>query len=210
MVASPKPELSLAVGIVDDDRLVLDALTSLLQTEGFDVDAYASPSAFFSACEPARYGCLILDVAMPEMNGLALQQALAARDIHVPVIFLTGQASIPMAVQALKEGAVDFLEKPVDPDKLLDSIRAAMREHAAREAELRKAQHLKKALEQLTPREKEIIAMVASGLSTKEIARRLDISHRTVEGHRQRARDKMKAGSLAELVEMARLCGLTG
>ncbi len=196
------------VFVVDDDRPLREALQQLLESEGFDVETFASAGAFAEACQPGRRGCVILDVGLPDMDGLALQQLLAARDVPIPIIILTGQGDVPKAVKALKAGAVDFLEKPADTRELLKRVRAALAQDAVHQAQFRKRFDLAKRLEHLTPREREIMSLVASGLSSKEIARELDISHRTVEGYRQRVRDKMEAGSLPELMDMARICGL--
>ncbi len=197
------------VFVVDDDSAVREALTLFLESEGFRVEAYAAGRAFLDACQTERCGCAILDISMPEMDGLALQRALADRGIRIPIIFLTGQGTVPKAVRALKGGAVDFLEKPPATAELLDRVRTALAQDAARRKEDSRRMDLVQRLARLTPREQQIMTLVATGLSNKEIGRQLDISFRTVEGHRQRVAEKMQASSLAELVEMARICGLT-
>lgn len=197
------------VFVVDDDPSLLDALTLLLEEAGFQVQPCATAGAFLDACDERTAGCAILDIGMPDMDGLALQRATVERGIRLPIIFLTGQANVPRAVQALKAGALDFLEKPISSDKLLERVRAALAENAAQREEQRHRAHLSVRLERLTPREREIMTLVVEGLSSKEIGRELDISFRTVEGHRRRIAEKTRTRSLAELAEMARLCGLT-
>jgi two-component system response regulator TtrR len=197
------------VFVVDDDPALREVLTLFLEEEGFQVQAYASGQAFLDACHGECTGCAILDIGIPDMDGLALQQALADRGLAIPVIFLTGQGSIPKAVQALKGGAADFLEKPSSGDELLDRVRTAMaRATEQREKEYRRAKVTER-LERLTLRERQIMTLVVTGRSSKEIGRQLNISPRTVEGFRRRVSEKMKSRSLAELVEMARLSGLT-
>jgi FixJ family two-component response regulator len=165
-------------------------------------------TAFADACGQDRHGCAIIDVGLPDMDGLALQQLLTARGISMPVIILTGQGDVPKAVRALKAGAVDFLEKPADPVELLAHVRAALAQDAEQLEQLKRKSELVGRLATLTPRQREVMALVASGLASKVVARRLDISFRTVEGYRQRVSEKMPADSLPELVEMAKICGL--
>jgi two-component system response regulator FixJ len=197
------------VFVVDDDPSLRDAVTLLLEDVGYQVQPCSTAGAFLDACDERTAGCAILDIGMPDMDGLALQRAIMERGIRLPIIFLTGQANVPRAVQALKAGALDFLEKPISSDKLLERVRAALAQNAAqREEEWRRAR-LSLRLQRLTPREKEIMILVVAGLSSKEIGRQLDISFRTVEGHRRRIAEKTRTRSLAELAEMARLCGLT-
>jgi FixJ family two-component response regulator len=206
--SAPSGDSGATVFVVDDDYALRDALRLLLESEGFSVEVFASANAFIDACGQGRRGCAILDVGLPDMDGLALQQLLTERGISMPVIILTGQGDVPKAVQALKAGAVDFLEKPADTEQLLAHVSAALAQDADRQAREKQRSELAGRLDTLTSREREIMVMVTSGLSSKEIARRLDISFRTVEGYRQRVRDKMQAGSLPELVDMARICGL--
>lgn len=196
------------VFVVDDDTALREALQLLLESEGYPVEVFATASAFIKACEPGRRGCAILDVGLPDMDGLALQEQLTARGISLPVIILTGQGDVPKAVRALKAGAVDFLEKPAEPAELLRRVSAALAQEMNHRQQEQRRSELTARLKTLTPREREIMIMVSSGLSCKHIARQLDISFRTVEGYRQSARNKMQAGSLPELVEMARICRL--
>jgi two-component system response regulator FixJ len=194
------------VFVVDDDASLREALTLFLEAEGFRVEAYASPRAFLDAYDPTARGCIILDISMPEMDGLALQQALLARGAQLPVIFLTGQGDIPKAVQAVKKGAVDFLEKPALDAEILERIRAAMGQGSGHRSEDRGSLEVQDRYERLTPRQREVMYLVTSGLSNKEVARVLGISIRTAEGHRFRLMEKMQAASLLELTELARRC----
>jgi two-component system response regulator FixJ len=194
------------VFVIDDDAALREVLALFLETEGFRVEAYASPRTFLDACSADWQGCLILDIGLPGMDGLALQRALQARGVRLPVIFLTGQGDVPKAVQAVKAGAVDFLEKPASHEAILERVRTALAD-AKRGAvrELVGAELLDR-YESLTSRQREIMTLVTSGLSNKEAARKLDISTRTVEGHRFRIMEKMHATSLWELTEMAQAC----
>jgi two-component system response regulator FixJ len=194
------------VFIVDDDAALREALTFILETEGFQVEAYASARAFLDTCRAARKGCLILDIGLPGMDGLALQQTLHAHALQLPVIFLTGQGDVPKAVQAFKEGAVDFLEKPVSHETILARVRTALADAKRDAARERIGAELADRYGSLTVRQREIMVLVTSGLSNKEVARKLEISTRTVEGHRFRIMEKMHANSLWELTEMAQTC----
>jgi FixJ family two-component response regulator len=196
------------VFVVDDDALLCKALALLLQAEGFNVEAYTSARVFLDACQPDWRGCMILDIDMPEMDGLALQQALSERGIHLPIIFLTGQGNIPKVVQAVKGGAVDFLEKPASDSEILLRVRAAMAHEAKRRTEERRSLKLKKRFTRLTPREHKVMSLLILDMRNKEIGKKLDISTRTVEVHRSRIMEKMKAESLLELMEMARAGGV--
>ena len=194
------------VFVVDDDAALREALTLFLESEGFRVEAYASASAFLDAWRAEQQGCLILDIGLPGMDGLDLQRTLQARAIQLPIIFLTGQGDVPKAVQALKEGAVDFLEKPARHEVILEHIRAALAAGRTRRLEERLGTELQERYQSLTPRQREIMTLVTSGLSNKEVARELRISTRTAEGHRFRIMEKMRATSLLELTEMAQAC----
>ncbi|MDX1376423.1 MAG: response regulator [Burkholderiales bacterium] len=200
--------MSAAVHVVDDDAAVRRGLGLLLTGAGFEVRSYASAEAFLAESGASPAGCLLLDVAMPGMSGLELQAVLAARGVRLPVIFLTGHGDIPSSVRAMKDGAVEFLEKPVAGDVLIAAVRGALALDAGRHADqtLRAAAQARYAT--LTEREREIMALAVAGLSNKLIARRLGISHRTIEIHRARAMRKMRAASLLELAREARLCDL--
>jgi two-component system, LuxR family, response regulator FixJ len=194
------------VFVVDDDALLRQALTLFLQTEGFRVKAYASARTFLDAYEPDWQGCVILDIGMPGMDGLVLQQTLSTRGARLPIIFLTGQGDISRAVQAVKAGALDVIEKPASEEEILRRVRAAMAHEAIPDAEDQGALELLNRYERLTQRQREVMILVTSGLSNKEVARRLGISIRTAEGHRFRVMEKMQATSLQELTEMAQAC----
>lgn len=196
------------VFVVDDDTPLRDALLQLLETAGHDVEGYADGLAFLAAYQEDRPGCLLLDVAMPGMTGLEVQAALRSRGLQIPIVFLTGHGDIPMTVQAVQAGAVDFLEKPIQGVALLERIQRALaldHEHrhsrAARRAVVDRYRHL-------TEREREVMALVVMGASSKDIARQLGISFRTVEAHRAHVMHKMGAANLAELLRLAAYCGL--
>lgn len=194
--------------VVDDDAQLRATLSLLLESRGFNVHAYHSAEAFLSAYRPVRLGCIVLDVGMPGMNGLTLQNTLASRGVNLPIIFLTGEGDVPEAVEAIKGGALDFLRKPVSSDKLIEGIQAAIRYDLERHEDDAKKEQALECLRRLTRREHEIMQLLVSGMSNKKIGQKLDISHRTVEVHRSRIMEKMKAGSLPELIETARLCDL--
>jgi FixJ family two-component response regulator len=196
------------VFVVDDDRQLCATLALLLESKGFKVHTYPSADAFLSAYHPVRPGCIILDVGMPGMNGLTLQNTLAQRGVNLPIIFLTGAGDVPEAVEAIKGGALDFLRKPVSSDKLLEDVNAAIRRDMERHREDAKKEHAMQGVARLTQREREIMLLLVSGMSNKKIGQRLNISHRTVEVHRSRIMEKTKAASLPELIEIARLCDL--
>ena len=190
------------VFVVDDDRAVRESLALLVQSVGLEVETFSGAGEFLDAYQPDRRGCLITDIRMPGMSGLELQERLTEEGYHIPVIVLTGFGDVPAAVRALKGGAVDFVEKPFNPQALLDLVQQALvreaelREQADREANL--AEHM--AL--LTPREREVMALVVAGKANKVIAIDLSISERTVELHRGRIMKKMQARSLAELMRV--------
>lgn len=196
------------VFLVDDDRNVRDALSLFLESSGLQVRAYPSAQAFLEQYNSQHPGCLVLDIRMPGMSGMELQQELIKRHIDIPIIFLTGHGDIPMSVKALKAGAIDFIEKPFNDEVLLNRIREA----TAKDAQTRMFNVQKSKIlacyVRLTRREKEVMRFVISGHSNKEIARELGISHRTIDVHRARIMGKMQANSLSELVSMTTLYGL--
>jgi len=194
------------VFIVDDDPALRDALRQLLETAGLQVEAYANGASFLAACEHEQPDCVLLDMAMPGMSGYEVQASLNERDLRFPVIFLTGHGDIPMAVNAVQAGAADFLEKPVQRDVLLKRIRRALVLDEERRQADSQAQEIRQRHARLSTREREVMALVASGLSSKEIAQQLGLSHRTVESHRTNIMNKMGATSLAELITIAIHC----
>lgn len=196
------------VYVVDDDAAVRDGLALLLDTAGLSVETYDGAGAFLTAYAPGRAGCLVLDVQMPEMSGPELQAELNRRGIDLPVIFLTAHGDIPTTVRAMKGGAVDFLTKPVVGTQLLERVHAALEQSARLRQQAGVTESLRERLEGLTRREREIMMLVAAGHANKEIARRLGISHRTVEVHRARVMQKTGATNLVELSRMAAAGGL--
>lgn len=192
------------VFLVDDDQAVRDALELLLETAAYRTESYPSAESFLDSCDPDRPGCLILDIRMPGMSGVRLQEALEARNIMLPVIFLTGHGTVPMSAKAFRNGAIDFMEKPFDESMLLERIEEAIRLDAANRATRARQAESAARLANLTPRECEIMLLIVAGRSNKEIAAGLDLSHRTVETHRSRIMDKTGARSLADLIELAR------
>lgn len=193
---------------VDDDPLFLDALAMTLETAGFDVRAYRSCTAFLRDYRADSACCLVLDVTLPDVSGLQLQQLLAEQNDPIPIVFVTGHGDVSTSVTALRNGAVDFLEKPVRDEDLLKSVEAAMTsDRRRREIESERAAVMRK-FDTLTARERQIMAMVVSDNSSKEIARELSISPRTVEHHRAHIMRKMDAGSLNELIIMSVICGI--
>lgn len=197
------------VFLVDDDPMVCEALTLLLQSERFKVESYRSAGQFLNSYHSVALGCVILDVSMPGgMDGLALQTTLTERGVRLPIIFLTGEADVPEAVRAIKAGAVDFLKKPVSGEALLRCVNLALVEDARRLLEAERRSSLMERVHRLTPRESEVMALLASGMSNKEVGLKLNISHRTVEVHRSRIMEKMKADSFPKLIDMARACDM--
>jgi FixJ family two-component response regulator len=190
------------VMVVDDDSGVRNAMRSLLKSVGLESAQYASAQEFLAAYQPGQPGCLVLDIRMPGMSGLELQQQLNLRGAVIPVIFMTGHGDIPMAVEAMQHGAFDFLQKPFRDQDLLDRIQRAI----AKDGELRKSlgehERIKAHLEALTPREREVLDLLTQGKQNKVIAQDLGVSPRTVEIHRARVMEKMNAQSVAELVRM--------
>ncbi len=190
------------VFIVDDDEAVRDSLGLLLRSAGYRARCYGSAKDFLKAFDPRDYGCLVLDIRMPGMSGLELQKHLVEIGCNIPVVFITGHGDIPMAVEAVRHGAVDFIQKPFDDQELVDRINEAMRLAAQqREGELERLEILDR-IESLTAREKQVMGQVVQGKANKVIAGDLGVSQRTVEIHRARVMEKMQANSLAHLVRM--------
>jgi FixJ family two-component response regulator len=191
------------VFIVDDDDAVRRFLTGLIQSIDLRVEAYASAQAFLDAYRPGHPGCLLLDVRMPGMSGLELQRELAERAIDLQVVILTGHGNVPVAVQAMKAGAVDFIEKPFNNELLLDRIQTAVAQSLRTGSEREAHDEALRRLDTLTPRERQVFDLVVSGETNKSIAHGLAISGKTVEIHRAKVMRKMRARSLASLVHMA-------
>src|SRR6202521_3368213 len=205
---SPKSSPIPIVFVVDDDIFVRESLEALIRFVGWQPETFASAEEFLARSRPLAPSCLVLDVSLPELNGLELQKLIAPDRIDMPIIFITGHGDVPMTVQAMKAGAVEFLTKPFDDDVLLTAIRNAIersRTAVRQESEMRE---LRSAYASLTPREREVLALVVSGLLNKQVGGELGISEITVKAHRGQTMRKMKADSLAELVTMAARLGL--
>jgi FixJ family two-component response regulator len=201
------PNVTSIVFVVDDDVSVRESLELLIRTAGWQPETFASAQAFLSRPRPTVPCCLVLDVTLPGLSGLDLQQQLAGRT-DMPIIFITGHGDVPMTVQAMKAGAVEFLTKPFTNDVLLDAVGSAIERSRIAVRNEFDMQVLRRAYASLTPREREVMALVVSGLLNKQVGGELGISEITVKAHRGQMMRKMKADSLPELVTMAARLGL--
>ncbi len=190
------------VFVVDDDAGVLDAVRLLLRSVGLPSAGYASGREFLAAHDPEAPGCLVLDLRMPGMSGIELQGRLLEMGSEIPIIFVTAHGDVPTAVEAVKAGAVDFIQKPFQDQKLLDKVHQALALDARTREVRRQRREIRRRMEDLTPREAEVLSLVVAGRLNKTIARELGISQRTVEIHRARVMEKMQARSVSELVQM--------
>ncbi len=190
------------VCVVDDDEAVRDSLGMLLESVGHQAKLFGSANDFLDSIDAVHPGCLILDVRLPGMSGLDLQRELTVRGVEIPIVFITGHGDVPMAVRALQEGAVDFLEKPFKEQDLLDRVSQALRISDRRLRREDETAAINRRLETLTPREREVLQLVVEGAANKVIAGRLGTSRRTIEIHRAKVMHKMEADSLAHLVRM--------
>lgn len=190
------------VFVVDDDEGVRNSLRFLLKSVGLTTRTLDSASEFLDTYKPSQPGCLVLDVRMPGMSGLELQQQLNLRGAVIPVIFITGHGDIPMAVEAMQQGAFDFLQKPFRDQDLIDRIQRALERDARNRAALDQHARIRERLDSLTPREREVLALMTRGKPNKIMAAELGVSQRTVEIHRARVMEKSGATSLAQLVRM--------
>jgi FixJ family two-component response regulator len=204
------PEAEPIVFVVEDDASVRASTARLVRSAGFKVETFASAREFLDGSRPAGPACLVLDVRMPGLSGLDLQLELTRSGVQIPIIFMTGHGDIPMTVRAMKAGAVEFLTKPFRPRNLLDAIRGAIERDRVVHEERRQAGELRRRYEQLTPREREVMAFIVAGLLNKQIAGELMTSERTIKFHRAHIMQKMAAESLAELVQMAGQLGIGG
>ena len=198
------------VFLVDDDSSVRRALTRLIKSAGYNVQAFGSAREFLehTRATDERVACLVLDVRMPGLSGLDLQHELQAMNTSLPIIFITGHGNIPMGVKAIKDGAVDFLAKPIKDNVLLNAIEQALARAALEHGERQEVENLQKRLDTLTPREREVMSLVVRGLLNKQIAFQLGTVEKTVKVHRARVMEKMKVQSLPELVRMTQRLGI--
>jgi FixJ family two-component response regulator len=199
----------MTVFLVDDDSSVRKALTRLIRAAGYEIKAFSSAREFIeSKPETAGLACLVLDVRMPGLNGLELQEALHSANVAIPIIFITGHGDIPMSVKAMKAGAVDFLPKPVKEVDLLRAIELALTRAGRELAQSTELADIHARMETLTPREREVMELVVTGMLNKQIAYALGTVEKTIKVHRARVMDKMDVDSLAELVRLAEKAGI--
>ena len=194
------PAMTPTIFVIDDDPAVRDSLALLIGTQGMRVQTFEHAEAFLQKFSSDEIGCLVLDIRMPETSGLALQDILNLRNMQMPIIFVTGHGDIEECRRAFRGGAVDFLTKPINSSQLLDSLKKAIRISIQQQQLEAETQDIRNKLERITDRERLILRHIAEGLSTKEIARLLDLSPRTVEAHRYKLFGKLEITSLAELV----------
>ncbi|WP_437774737.1 response regulator transcription factor [Sorangium sp. So ce1097] len=195
-------ESARTVFVVDDDPSVLRALERLLRAAGYAVEAYASPSEFLERAPSERPGCAVVDLRMPGLGGIELQEELSRRGCPLPIVFLTGHGDVPNSVRAMKAGAVDFLTKPCDDTDLLAAVERAIARDAQARAARGEQQTLQTRFEELTPREREVCLRVAQGLLNKQIAEELGAAEKTIKVHRGRVMEKLGVASVAELVRL--------
>jgi FixJ family two-component response regulator len=198
------------VYVVDDDASVRTAIGRLLRSVGLEIQLFASATEFLAFTRPERPGCIVLDVRMPRLSGLDLQQDLATIGAALPIIFVTGHADVPMSVRAMKAGAVDFLPKPFHDQDLLDAVQRAIAADRERRRHESGLATIRAVYETLTPREREVLSYVVSGALNKQIAGTLGTSEKTIKVHRARIMDKMGVESLADLVRLAGRLGVQG
>jgi FixJ family two-component response regulator len=208
MSAISKSQQRPIVFVVDDDISVRESLEPLIEFAGWQPETFASAGEFLARPRTAMPNCLVLDISLPDLNGLELQKLIASERTDMPIIFITGHGDVPMTVQAMKGGAVEFLTKPFDDEVLLNAIRHAIRRSAAVLDDQAEITALSSSYELLTPREREVMGLVVAGMLNKQIGLKLGISEITVKAHRGKMMQKMKAESLADLVKTAVRLGL--
>ena len=197
------------VFVIDDDASVRDAVEDLLRSVGLEVESFGSTQEFLQRKRPDVPGCIVLDVRLPGASGLEFQNALAKLGIHLPIIFISGHGDIPMSVQAIKSGAVEFLTKPLHEQKLLDAVQAGIQRDRARRQDAKLVGELQERLVSLTAREREVMALVVIGTPNKQIGAQLGLSEMTVKVHRSQVMRKMRAKTLINLVRMADKLGVS-
>jgi FixJ family two-component response regulator len=202
------PSLPATVYIVDDDASILKAVSRLLRAGGYDVQTFASAADFLAALAPEATGCVVVDLRMPGQSGRDLQSVLATADNPLPLIFLTGHGDIPTGIHAMRDGAVDFLTKPVKKENLFAAIERALARDAVERAQRARMLDLRDRFDQMTPREREVLAHVISGKLNKQIAFDLGTSERTIKAHRASIMDKLNVHSVAELVRLTEHFGI--
>src|SRR5215475_4342676 len=207
--ASSEPSSESVVLIVDDDPEVCEAIKDLLGSVGLHSKTYASASAFLGSKLPDQTSCLVVDVRLPGLSGFDIQAELAKVNVNIPIIFITGYGDVPMSVKAIKAGAIEFLTKPVREQDLLDAVRAALERDRSRREYDQETRELRVRFEGLSAREREIMALVTSGLMNKQIAGEIGVSEVTVKVHRHNVMKKLGAKSLADLVRIADLLGVS-
>lgn len=190
------------VHVLDDDQAVREALEFLIQTVGLSVKTYPSPTRFFEEFDPEAVGCLIMDIRMPVMSGLQVQTELKNRHIDIPIIMMTGHGDVELCRRAFLNGAVEFLLKPIDEQQLIDALQKAVRQHIQSREKLAVTQQARELLDKLSPREKEVLQGMLDGLSSKQVAKELGLSPRTVETHRSHIMEKLEVSSLAQLIRL--------
>jgi len=200
--------LQLTVFIIDDDASVRTSLKRLLRSAGFEVETFATAELFLEREHYDGIGCLVLDVRMPGISGIDLQDELSKADYSMPIVFITGHGNIPMGVQAMKKGAVDFLAKPFDDEELLQAVREAIGKDTHARAEYAEVLDIRGRIDLLTPRELEILRYVITGMLNKQIAAKLKIAEKTVKVHRGRVMEKLGVDSVADLVRLAEKAGI--
>ena len=196
------------VFVVDDDPSVRRSLTRLIKSAGFAVESFASAQEFLEHPRPDMPGCLVLDLQMPRASGLELQDWLAGTELNLPIIFLTGYGTVSASVRAMKAGAVDFLEKPVDDNTLLDAIHQAVEKNRRARLEQAEIKEIERRVDALSPREREVLGLLVTGMLNKQIAAELGTTEKTIKVHRARVMEKIQARSMAELVRLAGKVGL--
>jgi len=202
------PDREAIVLVVDDDVSVREALAGLIRSAGMTVETFATAQEFLAHPRPDAPGCLVLDIALPGLSGLDLQKRMAEMDLKIPIVFITGHGDVPTSVQAMKAGALEFLTKPFSDQDLLNAIQQAIKRDRAARRQRAKVMELRGRYESLTPREREVMEGVVSGLINKQIAAELGTSVMTVKAHRGQVMHKMRADSVADLVRMSDMLGI--